>query len=377
MAKVDIFSGFLGAGKTTLIKKLIAEGYDTKNIVLIENEFGEIGVDTGFLRESGVKINEMVAGCICCTLVGDFGKALNEVIEQYDPDRILIEPSGVGKLSDVIIAVQDLQNDKIELNGFTTVVDAKRYKMYMENFGEFFANQVEHASSIFLSHQQSMTSAELDEVVKDIRTLNKTAQVVTTDWDQLSGAKMLEVMESDKTLNAELDKLREEAYEELEAHEHEHEHDHDHDHEHHHHHHHHDDDEHEHCEHHHDHDHDEHDHEHHHHDHDHECGCGHHHHHHHHHHGHDADEVFDEVGAQTSNKYTRAELEDIIDSLDECGEVIRAKGIVENADGGWLEFDYVPGEGEVRETGAEATGMVAVIGTRLNKEKLHELFKLS
>ena len=320
------------------------------------------------------------------------------MIEQYDPDRILIEPSGVGKLSDVIIAVQDLQNDKIELNGFTTVVDAKRYKMYMENFGEFFSNQVEHASSIFLSHQQSMTSAELDEVVKDIRTLNKTAQVVTTDWDQLSGAKMLEVMESDKTLNAELDKLREEAYEELEAHEHEHEHehdhDHDHDHEHHHHHHHHDDeeehecchhhhhhdddddDEHEHCEHHHEHHHD-HDHEEHDHDHDHECGCGHHHHHHHHHHGHDADEVFDEVGAQTSNKYTRAELEDIIDSLDECGEVIRAKGIVENADGGWLEFDYVPGEGEVRETGAEATGMVAVIGTRLNKEKLHELFKLS
>ena len=380
MAKVDIFSGFLGAGKTTLIKKLIAEGYDTKNIVLIENEFGEIGVDTGFLRESGIKINEMVAGCICCTLVGDFGKALNEVIEQYDPDRILIEPSGVGKLSDVIIAVQDLKNDKIELNGFTTVVDAKRYKMYMENFGEFFSNQVEHASSIFLSHQQSMTSAELDEVVKDIRTLNKTAQVVTTDWDQLSGAKMLEVMESDKTLNAELDKLREEAYEELEAHEHEH--DHEHEHEHHHHHHHHDDEEeHECCHHHHHHDDDDDEHEHcehhheHHHDHDHECGCGHHHHHH--HHGHDADEVFDEVGAQTSNKYTRAELEDIIDSLDECGEVIRAKGIVENADGGWLEFDYVPGEGEVRETGAEATGMVAVIGTRLNKEKLHELFKLS
>ena len=346
MAKVDIFSGFLGAGKTTLIKKLISEGYETKNIVLIENEFGEIGVDTGFLRESGVKINEMVAGCICCTLVGDFGKALNEVIEQYDPDRILIEPSGVGKLSDVIIAVQDLENDKIELNGFTTVVDAKRYKMYMENFGEFFANQVEHASSIFLSHQQGMSATELDDVVNDIRKLNKTAQVVTTDWDQLSGAKMLEVMESDKTLNAELDKLREEAYEELEAHEHEHEH------EHHHHHHDHDDDD------------------------DHECGCGHHHHHHH-HHGHDADEVFDEVGAQTSNKYTKAELEEIIDSLDECGEVLRAKGIVENADGGWLEFDYVPGEGEVRATDAEATGMVAVIGTRLNKDKLKELFKLA
>ena len=376
MAKVDIFSGFLGAGKTTLIKKLISEGYDTKNIVLIENEFGEIGVDTGFLRESGIQINEMVAGCICCTLVGDFGKALNEVVEQYDPDRILIEPSGVGKLSDVIIAVQDLQNDKIELNGFTTVVDARRYKMYMENFGEFFANQVEHASSIFLSHQQGMSSAELDEVVKDIRTLNKTAQVVTTEWDQLSGAKMLEVMESDKTLNAELDKLRAEAYEELEAHEHEHEHDH----EHHHHHHDDDDDEHEHEHHHHHHHDDDDEHECHHHDHEdhgHECGCGHHHHHHHHHHGHDADEVFDEVGAQTSNKYTRDELEEIIDSLDECGEVLRAKGIVENADGGWLEFDYVPGEGEVRETGAEATGMVAVIGTRLNKEKLHELFRLA
>jgi G3E family GTPase len=263
--------------------------------------------------------------------------------------------------------------------------------MYMGNFGEFIGNQVEHASSIFLSHQLGMSSAELDEVVKNIRTLNQTAQIVTTDWDQLSGAKMLEVMESDKTLNAELDKLREEAYEELEAHEHEHEHEHGeecgcghhhhHDHDddddeeecgcgHHHHHHDHDDDddEHEH-EHHHHHDHDddddEHEHEH------------HHHHHHHHHHGHDADEVFDEVGAQTSNKYTKAELEEIIDSLDECGEVLRAKGIVENADGGWLEFDYVPGEGEVRETEAEATGMVAVIGTRLNKEKLNELFKLA
>jgi G3E family GTPase len=393
MAKVDIFSGFLGAGKTTLIKKLISEGYDTKNIVLIENEFGEIGVDTGFLRESGIKINEMVAGCICCTLVGDFGKALNEVVEQYDPDRILIEPSGVGKLSDVIIAVQDLQNEKIELNGFTTVVDAKRYKMYMENFGEFFANQVEHASSIFLSHQQGMSSAELDEVVKDIRTLNQTAQVVTTDWDQLSGAKMLEVMESDKTLNAELDKLREEAYEELEAHEHEHEHGeecgcgHHHHHDdddddecchHHEHHHHDDDDDNDEHEHHHHHDDDEHEHHHHHHDHDDDDEHEHeHHHHHHHHHGHDADEVFDEVGAQTSNKYTKAELEEIIDSLEECGEVLRAKGIVENADGGWLEFDYVPGEGEVRETEAEATGMVAVIGTRLNKEKLNSLFRLA
>ena len=374
LTKVDIFSGFLGAGKTTLIKKLISEGYDTKNIVLIENEFGEIGVDTGFLRESGIQINEMVAGCICCTLVGDFGKALNEVVEKYKPERILIEPSGVGKLSDVIIAVQDLHNEDIELNAFTTVVDAKRYKMYMDNFGEFFANQVEHAGTIFLSHQQGMDSAKLDEIVKDIRTLNENANIVTTDWDQLTGAKMLEIMEEEKTLNAELDKLREEAYEELEAHEHEHEHEH-------HHHDHEDDHDHEH-EHHHHHDHeDDHDHEHHHHehdDHDHEHEHGHHHHHHHHHHhGHDANEVFDEIGAETSNKYSAEELREILDSLDECGEVLRAKGIVENSDGGWLEFDYVPGEAEVREADADATGMVAVIGTRLNKDKLMKLFKLA
>lgn len=369
MTKVDIFSGFLGAGKTTLIKKLITEGYDTKNIVLIENEFGEIGVDTGFLRDSGIQINEMVAGCICCTLVGDFGKALNEVVEEYKPERILIEPSGVGKLSDVIIAVQDLYNEEIELNAFTTVVDAKRYKMYMDNFGEFFANQVEHAGTIFLSHQQGMSAAEIAGVVADIRKLNADANVVTTDWDQLTGAKMIEVMEEEKTLNAELEKLREEAYEELEAHghhDHEHEHDHEHDHEHeqdHEHHHHH-----------------EHGHEHHHHEHEHEhehdedcaCGCGHHH-----HHGHDADEVFDEIGAETSNKYSKDEIEEILDSLDECGEVLRAKGVVENSAGGWLEFDYVPGEGEVRETEADATGMIVVIGTRLNKEKLNELFKLN
>ena len=285
MTKVDIFSGFLGAGKTTLIKKLIAEGYENKNIVLIENEFGEIGVDTGFLRDSGIKVNEMVAGCICCTLVGDFGKALNEVIDQYDPDRILIEPSGVGKLSDVIIAVQDLKNDRIVLNGFTTVVDAKRYDMYMENFGEFYQNQVEHASSIFLSHQQGMSGEELDRIVRSIRKLNPEATIVTTDWDQLSGAKILEVMESKKTLNAELDKLREEAYEELAAHEHEHECDDEScDCGHHHHHHHHDDEDEEH-EHHHHHDHDDEEHEHcHHHDHDDEE------HEHCHHHDHDDEE---------------------------------------------------------------------------------------
>lgn len=362
MTKVDIFSGFLGAGKTTLIKKLISEGYDTKNIVLIENEFGEIGVDTGFLRDSGIQINEMVAGCICCTLVGDFAKALDEVVEKYKPERILIEPSGVGKLSDVIIAVQDLHNEDIELNAFATVVDAKRYKMYMDNFGEFFANQVEHAGTIFLSHQQGMDAAKLDEVVKDIRTLNENANIVTTDWNQLSGAKMLEIMEEEKTLNAELDKLREEAYEELEAHEHEHEH------EHHHHHHEHEDD------HGHGHEHEHHDHEH---DHEHEHHHDHEHGHHHHHHGHDANEVFDEIGAETSNKYSADELREILDSLDECGEVLRAKGIVENADGGWLEFDYVPGEAELREAEADATGMVAVIGIDLNKDKLMKVFKLA
>ncbi len=397
MTKVDIFSGFLGAGKTTLIKKLIAEGYENKNIVLIENEFGEIGVDTGFLRQSGIQINEMVAGCICCTLVGDFSKALNEVIEKYNPDRILIEPSGVGKLSDVIIAVQDANNEKIQLNGFTTVVDAKRYDQYMRNFGEFYQNQVEHASSIFLSHQQGLSEEKLNDLIAKIRELNANATIVTTDWEQLSGAKILEVMESKKTLSAELDKLREEAYEELEAHEHEHEHEH-------HHHHHHDDDDHDHdehecgcghhhdgdheCEHHHHHDDDDHDHD------EHECGCGHHHdddhdhdehdheghhhhHHHHHHHGHDADEVFDEVGTQTSNKYSKAELENIVDSLDECGEVLRAKGIVENTEGGWLEFDYVPGEGEVRESEAEATGMIVVIGTSLKNDKIKALFRLA
>ncbi|MCQ2567632.1 MAG: GTP-binding protein [Mogibacterium sp.] len=378
MTKVDIFSGFLGAGKTTLIKKLISEAYDKdEQIVLIENEFGEIGVDTGFLRDSGIQINEMTAGCICCTLVGDFGKALNEVIEKYSPDRILIEPSGVGKLSDVIIAVQDINNEKIELNSFTTVVDAKRYKSYMRNFGEFYKNQVEHASAIFFSHQQELTDEQLEECLKFVEELNPDANIVTTDWNELSGDKMLEIMEGKKTLNSELEKLREEAHEELEAHEHEHHH--------HHHHHDHDDDEHECCcGHHHDHDDEdeehEHEHEHHHHHHhddddDEEecsCGCGHHHH----HHGHDADEVFDEFGTKTANKYEMAEIQAIIDDLDECGEVLRAKGIVENAEGGWIEFDYVPGEGEVRATDAEATGMIVVIGTRINKEKIREMFKL-
>ena len=387
MAKVDIFSGFLGAGKTTLIKKLIAEAYGDEKIVLIENEFGEIGVDKGFLKDTGIEINEMNAGCICCTLVGDFGRALNQVIEQYSPERILIEPSGVGKLSDVIIAVQDLNNDEIELNGFTTVVDAKKCKMYMKNFGEFYKNQVEHASSIILSHTDGLSQEKLDQVIAMLRELNKEASIVTTPWDQIDGSKILEIMEQKKTLSAELEHLRQEAYEEEAAHAAEHHHHHhddddddDDDDEHEHHHHHHDDDdddddEHEHHHHHHDHDDDDDDdeHEHHHHE---------HHHHHHHHHGpghHHADEVFDEFGVETAHKYTKEQLEQAMAGLQnfaECGQVLRAKGIVENSEGGWLEFDYVPGEPEVRNGSAEATGMICVIGVGLEQDRIKELFGL-
>ena len=375
MAKVDIFSGFLGAGKTTLIKKLIAEAYGDENIVLIENEFGEIGVDSGFLKETGVQINEMSAGCICCTLVGDFGKALNEVIEKFDPDRILIEPSGVGKLSDVIIAVQDLHNDKIQLNGFTTVVDAKKAKMYLKNFGEFYKNQVENASSIILSHTAGLSDEKIQEVVDMMREMNKTASIVTTDWDEISGAKILETMEKQKTLSAELDKLREEAYAEQAEHEAEHHHHHHHDddddeeeHEHHCHHHHDDDDddeEHEHhCHHHHDDDDDDDEHE-------------HEHHHHHHHHHHHADEVFDQFGVETAKHYTMEEMESILEQLEDeeaCGMVLRSKGIVEGEDGQWIHFDYVPGEPEVRTGTAEATGMICVIGTGLKQDHIKDLF---
>ena len=357
MAKVDIFSGFLGAGKTTLIKKLIAEAYGDEKLVLIENEFGEIGIDGGFLKDTGVQVNEMNSGCICCTLVGDFGRALQQVIDEYSPERILIEPSGVGKLSDVIIAVQDLHNENIELNGFTTVIDAKKCKFYMKNFGEFYINQVEHASSIILSHVDGMSQDKLDECITLLREHNDTAEIITTSWDEIGGDKILETMEQKKTLSAELDKLREEAY----AHEHEHEH------EHHHHEHEHD------HEHHHDHDHD-HDHHHHHHDHEHD------HHHHHDHHGHHhADEVFSEIGVHTAHKYTKEQIADALKGLEnftECGQVLRAKGIVEGEDGTWLHFDYVPGEPEVREGSAETTGMICVIGVDLEEERIKELFAL-
>ena len=393
MTKVDIFSGFLGAGKTTLIRKLIEEAYGTDKIVLIENEFGEIGVDKGFLQNTGIEINQMNAGCICCTLVGDFGKALNEVIEKYNPERILIEPSGVGKLSDVIIAVQDLKNDKIELNGFTTVVDAKKAEMYMSNFGEFYENQVEHASSIILSHTAGMSQEDIDKCIALLREHNKEASIVTTDWKEIDGSKILEIMEQKKTLSAELDRLREEAYREQAEHEAEHHHDHehhhhddeeheccghghhhDHDHEHHHH----DDEEHECCGHRHHHDHD-HDHEHHHHD-DEEHGCcGHGHHHHHHHgHGHHADEVFDEMGVETAHRFSRGQLERALAGLmdsEQCGQVLRAKGFVAGTEGEWYEFDYIPGEPEVRAAGeAETTGVICVIGVDLKKDKIKELF---
>ena len=414
MTKVDIFSGFLGAGKTTLIRKLIEESYGTDKIVLIENEFGEIGVDKGFLQNTGIEINQMNAGCICCTLVGDFGKALNEVIEKYNPERILIEPSGVGKLSDVIIAVQDLKNDKIELNGFTTVVDATKAEMYMSNFGEFYENQVEHASSIILSHTAGMSQEDIDKCIALLREHNKEASIVTTDWKEIDGSKILEIMEQKKTLSAELDRLREEAYREQAEHEAEHHHDHehhhhddeeheccghghhhDHDHEHHHH----DDEEHECCGHghHHDHDHEhhhhdgeehgccghghhhDHDHEHHHHD-DEEHGCcGHGHHHHHHHgHGHHADEVFDEMGVETAHRFSRGQLERALAGLmdsEQCGQVLRAKGFVAGTEGEWYEFDYIPGEPEVRTAGeAETTGVICVIGVDLKKDKIKELF---
>lgn len=420
MTKIDIFSGFLGAGKTTLIKKLLEEGYDTKNLVLIENEFGEIGVDTGFLRNTGIQINEMVAGCICCTLVGDFGKALNEVITKYNPERILIEPSGVGKLSDVIIAIEDLHNENIELNSATTVVDARRFKSYMRNFGEFYINQIESAGTIMLSHIKGLTAEDIETVRKAVSDMNGNANIVTTDWDELTGEQILTFMESGesfaKTLSDKLEKYKEDVYAEMSEHQHLHRHDHDHDHEHEHHHHHHEHNRHdqdEHCECHHGHE-EHHDHDenckghhghHNHNDHDEHCDCQHEHHHHHtedehgkehhrhehghhhhdcdehcdchhEHHHHHADEIFDEIGTITTNIYERSELKNILDKIDECGNVLRAKGIVEGADGKWLEFDYVPGESEIRETEAEATGMIVVIGTNINKEKIRESFRL-
>ena len=384
MTKIDIFSGFLGAGKTTLIKKLIAEAYAGEKLVLIENEFGEIGIDGGFLREAGVTINEMNSGCICCSLVGDFGKALESVLRDYAPDRILIEPSGVGKLSDVIRAVQGLGLEGAALGSATVVVDAKKCRMYIKNFGEFFCDQVEHAGAIVLSRTGDMTEAAIATSVALLREHNPNAVIVTTPWDKLTGRQILDAATGTNTLASVLAELAEE------AHHHHHHHDHDEEcecgchHDHHHHHHDHDEE----CEcgchhdhHHHHHDHDEececgchHDH-HHHHDDDEECECGCHHDHHHHHH---ADEVFASFGAETARTYTREELSAILSELDggEYGAVLRAKGIVAAADGTWLHFDYVPEESEVRLGAPDVTGRVCVIGSGIDEDKLKALFAL-
>ena len=356
MTKIDIFSGFLGAGKTTLIKKMIAESYKGQKLVLIENEFGEIGIDGGFLQEAGINITEMNSGCICCSLVGDFGKALRQVMDTYHPDRILIEPSGVGKLSDVIRAVQNLEMHDVVLNGFTTVVDASKAKMYMKNFGEFFNNQVEHASAIILSRTAGMSQEKLDACVALLREKNPTATIVTTPWDELDGKQLLAAMERRDTLAAALEELAEE--QEHEHHHHDddecgcgcHDHDHDHDHEHEHHHHHDEDDD--------------------------ECGCHEHDHHHHHHH---ADEVFTSWGKETAHPYGKPELAAALEALNtgDYGQVLRAKGIVAGTDGKWLHFDYVPGEVEIRNGAAGVTGRLCVIGAELKEDALTSLFHLN
>ena len=418
MVKIDIISGFLGAGKTTLIKKLLKEAFEGEQVVLIENEFGEIGIDGGFLKDAGIEIREMNSGCICCSLVGDFGASLKEVVEKYHPDRILIEPSGVGKLSDVIKAVQGVEEDvDIQLNSYTTVVDAKKCKMYMRNFGEFFDNQVQYAGAIIMSRTDIVDEKKAMESMELLRSINEKAAIITTPIEKLDGKKILEVMEHPVSLADEL--LKEEHVHHHHAHDdecgcghdHDHEHHHhdhedecscghDHDHEHphhdhdeecscghdhdheHHHHHDHDDEcgcghDHDHEHHHHDHDecgcgHD-HDHEHHHHDHDDECGCGHHHDHHHHH----ADEVFTSWGRETIKKFTREGLEKMLESLsasEEYGVILRAKGMLPAEDGTWIYFDMVPEETEIREGSPEYTGRLCVIGSKLNEEKLAKLF---
>ena len=342
MVKIDIISGFLGAGKTTLIKKLLKEAFEGEQVVLIENEFGEIGIDGGFLKDAGIEIREMNSGCICCSLVGDFGASLKEVVEKYHPDRILIEPSGVGKLSDVIKAVQGVEEDvDIQLNSYTTVVDAKKCKMYMRNFGEFFDNQVQYAGAIIMSRTDIVDEKKAMESMELLRSINEKAAIITTPIEKLDGKKILEVMEHPVSLADEL--LKEE-------HEHHHHHDHDDEFD---------------CVH-------DHDHEHHHHDHD-ECGCGHHHDHHHLH----ADEVFTSWGRETIKKFTREGLEKMLESLsasEEYGVILRAKGMLPAEDGTWIYFDMVPEETEIREGSPEYTGRLCVIGSKLNEEKLVKLF---
>ena len=396
VTKIDIFSGFLGAGKTTLIKKLIKEAFQGEKIVLIENEFGEIGIDGGFMREAGIQVNELNAGCICCSLVGDFREALKKVVETYHPDRILIEPSGVGKLSDVTRAVEGVgETLPVSLNSFVTVADVNKVKMYMKNFGEFYDDQISHASCIILSRTGTADEKKIAAAVALIQEKNPTATIVTTDWNELTGAQIVSVMDGKRDLVAELlseaqaSNAAHADEDEEEHHHHHHDHDedghecchHHHDHddddddedEHEHHHHHDEDDDHGHecCHHHHDHDDDDDEHEHHHHHHDGECCCGHHHH----HHDHDADEVFTSWGHETAHKYSHDELESILTTLDsgEYGAVLRAKGIVDGGDT-WYEFDMVPGEHEIRTCGPDVTGKVCVIGSQLKEHEVEELF---
>ena len=378
MTKIDIVSGFLGAGKTTLIKKLLKEALQGEQVVLIENEFGEIGIDGGFLKEAGVEITEMNSGCICCSLVGDFASALKQVLDQYHPDRILIEPSGVGKLSDVMRAVEGATGEAgVHLNSAVAVVDAKKCKTYLKNFGEFFENQIEHAGTIILSRTGEMSEEKINQCIGLIRQHNEKAAIITTPWDELDGKKIMEAIEGAKDLEAELLKAV------MEEHEHEHHHHdhddecchHDHDHEDHEHHHDHDHEDHEH---HHDHDHEEHehhhdhDHEEHHHDHDGHCCCGHDHGHGHHH----ADEVFTSWGMETPDKYTKEELQNMLDALEDkekYGFILRAKGMLPS-ENGFIHFDYVPGESEIRDGSAEYTGKICVIGSELKEDALKKLF---
>ena len=401
MTKVDIFSGFLGAGKTTLIKKLIADGYNGAKLVLIENEFGQIGIDGGFLKESGIEITEMNSGCICCSLVGDFGTALMDVIDQFAPDRILIEPSGVGKLSDVVAAVKRVEGT--EICGTVTVIDASKCRIYLKNFKEFYENQIKYAGTIILSRTGNISQEKLDQAIELIREINDHSQIITTPWDELSGVQILKAIEEPLTAADMAAALLEAEQHELEHSHHHHEHGedcdceecrhhhHDHDddddddddeHEHHHHHHDHDDDddEHEHHHHHHDHDDDDDDdedeHEHH-HDHDHDDDDDEHEHHHEHHHHHHADEVFDSIGFETSKRFTKAEIEDALKALDDSekyGMVLRSKGIVAGEDGTWIHFDFVPEESEVRTGASDVTGKIVVIGSGVKKDAVKELF---
>ena len=382
MTKVDIYSGFLGAGKTTLIKKMIAEGYKSQKLVLIENEFGEIGIDGGFLKEAGINITEMNSGCICCSLVGDFGKALTKVINEYHPDRIIIEPSGVGKLSDVIGAVNKVTGTDVTLGYTVAVADAGKVKVYTKNFGEFYNNQVETASTIILSRTDSIPQAKLDAAVELLRSHNQVATIITTPWSQLTGEQLVAAMEGKASLAAELARLETERLEaEDEEHEHHHHHHHDEDEEEHHHHHHDEDDEDEEHEHHHHHDHDgdccchdheEHEHHHDHDDHDDDCGCGCHDHHHHHH----ADEVFTSWGVETAKKFEKATIEAALKGLDsgDYGMILRAKGILPCVDGTWIHFDYVPEEHDIRTGSADVTGKLCVIGSKLDENGIQQLF---